>query len=133
MKNDEAELYAKQPMEDKLLPSFAPNDGTIIATRISQEISYYFMTKAFIKRQPHADDMDLDAYGNTIVISYIEHRLRKEAAALQFIRQHTGVSYPRFWPSGKRTGSSISRPASSLTASSCAWSTRHSYPRPSSA
>ncbi|CAK7229827.1 hypothetical protein SCUCBS95973_007361 [Sporothrix curviconia] len=83
-------------MEDKFPPSFTPSDGDIVATRITQEISYYFTTNVFIKRQPHADELGLDIYGNPVVNPYIDSRLRNEAAALQFISKHTSIPVPAF-------------------------------------
>lgn len=83
-------------MEDKFRPLFAPSDGPLVATRISGEISYYFTTDVFIKRQPHAEEIGLDLYGNPVVIPYIADRLRNEAAALQFISENTSIPVPKF-------------------------------------
>ncbi|KIH90560.1 hypothetical protein SPBR_00935 [Sporothrix brasiliensis 5110] len=95
MKDDADELFAAHPMEDKFAPSFAPSDGPLVATRITKGISYYFTANVFIKRQPHADEMGLDIYGNHVVIPYIADRLRNEAAALQFIAKHTSIPVPK--------------------------------------
>ncbi|CAK7219715.1 hypothetical protein SEUCBS140593_003988 [Sporothrix eucalyptigena] len=40
--------------------------------------------------------MGLDLYGNPVVIPYIGNRLRNEAAALQFIGEHTSIPVPKF-------------------------------------
>lgn len=82
-------------MEDKFCPSFTPDDGVFVATLVSREITYYFTTDVFIKRQPHHDEQGLDLYGNPVVNPYIENRLRNEAAALQFIRKHTSIPVPQ--------------------------------------
>ncbi|KIH91034.1 hypothetical protein SPBR_02053 [Sporothrix brasiliensis 5110] len=40
--------------------------------------------------------MGMDIYGNPVVIPYINNRLRNEAAALQFISEHTTIPVPKF-------------------------------------
>ncbi|KAG6114796.1 hypothetical protein E4U14_001216 [Claviceps sp. LM454 group G7] len=63
---------------------------------LSEQISYYYTTKVFVKRQPHADELGLDGYGNPAVIPYIADRLRNEAAVLQFVAKHTTIPVPEF-------------------------------------
>lgn len=90
------EYRAAHPMQDNFCPSLSPSDGPVMATRITGGVSYYFTTSVFIKRQPHADEMGLDLYGQPVVVPYIADRLRNEAAALQFIHEHTTIPVPAF-------------------------------------
>ena len=49
------------------------------------------MTKVFIKRQPHRDELGLDIYGKQVVNPYIADPLRNEAAVLKFISYSTNI------------------------------------------
>ncbi|KAK3324031.1 hypothetical protein B0T19DRAFT_443470 [Cercophora scortea] len=87
-----AESYQSRiPLQDKFPPRLNPEDGTLVATLISPQISYYFTTKVFIKRQPHRDELGLDINGDPLLIPYIADRLRIEAAALQIGREANAV------------------------------------------
>ncbi|KAG6060751.1 hypothetical protein E4U32_003305 [Claviceps aff. humidiphila group G2b] len=76
------EFQSRHPMVDRFRPSFTLTDGDEIATLVSRQISYYYTTKVFVKRQPHTDELDLDGYGN--------------AAVLQFLAKHTTIPVPEF-------------------------------------
>ncbi|KAG5956114.1 hypothetical protein E4U57_002847 [Claviceps arundinis] len=90
------EFQSRHPMVDRFRPSFTLADGDEIATLVSRQISYYYTTKVFVKRQPHADEIGLDGYGNPAVNPYIADRLRNEAAVLQFVAKHTTIPVPEF-------------------------------------
>ncbi|OAA57877.1 Protein kinase-like domain protein [Niveomyces insectorum RCEF 264] len=91
-----AQFHAKHNMPDHFPPSLNPEtDGELICQMNSRCISYYYTTKVFIKRQPHADEMGMDGYGKPVVIPYIADRIRNEAAALRFIAAHTSIPVPR--------------------------------------
>ncbi|KAG6148720.1 hypothetical protein E4U37_007338 [Claviceps purpurea] len=81
---------------DRFRPSFTLADGDGIATLVIPQISYYYTTKVFVKRQPHTDELGLDIYGNPAVNPYIADRLRNEAAVLQFVAKHTTIPVPEF-------------------------------------
>ncbi|KAG5996994.1 hypothetical protein E4U52_005263 [Claviceps spartinae] len=92
------DIEESQPhcLVDRFRPSFTPADGDEIATLVIPQISYYYTTKVFIKRQPHADEMGLDGFGDPAVNPYIADRLRNEAAVLRFVDKHTTVPVPKF-------------------------------------
>ncbi|CAK7264450.1 hypothetical protein SEPCBS57363_001082 [Sporothrix epigloea] len=94
----------RSPMEDKFCPTFLPSDGPVLAASIYHFVSYYFTKNVFIKRQPHADEMGLDIYGEPIVIPYITDRIRNEAAALRFISEHTTIPVPKLLGSWEENG-----------------------------
>ncbi|OAQ98849.1 hypothetical protein LLEC1_01714 [Akanthomyces lecanii] len=63
-------------------------------------LSYYVTTKAFIKREPSVQELGVDQWGNPAINPYIRARLRNEAAALEFVAQHSTISVPqkvRLW------------------------------------
>ncbi|KAG6261631.1 hypothetical protein E4U47_008223 [Claviceps purpurea] len=88
------EFQSRYPLADRFRPSFTPADGDEIATLVSRQISYYYTTKVFVKRQPHTDELGLDGYGNPAVNPFIADRLRNEAAVLQFVAKHTTIPVP---------------------------------------
>ncbi|KAG6273294.1 hypothetical protein E4U48_002896 [Claviceps purpurea] len=90
------EFQSRHPMIDRFRPSFTLTDGDEIATLVSRQISYYYTTKVFVKRQPHTDELGLDGYGNPAVNPYIADRLRNEAAVLRFVAKHTTIPVPEF-------------------------------------
>ncbi|KAG6092973.1 hypothetical protein E4U31_006978 [Claviceps sp. LM219 group G6] len=96
IKQDVEESKSRCPMVDRFRPSFTPADGDEIASIVIPQISYYYTTKVFVKRQPHADELGLDRYGNPAVRPYIADRLRNEAAVLQFVAKHTTIPVPEF-------------------------------------
>lgn len=61
---------------------------------ISPLISYYVTERAFIKRQPHTNELGLDMYGNPAVSPYSANRLRNEAAVLRYLRAKTTIPVP---------------------------------------
>ncbi|KAG5952444.1 hypothetical protein E4U57_006120, partial [Claviceps arundinis] len=58
------EVQSHYPMVDRFRPSFTLADGDEIASISVRQISYYYTTKVFVKRQPHIDELGLDVYGN---------------------------------------------------------------------
>ncbi|KAJ2989003.1 hypothetical protein NUW58_g3688 [Xylaria curta] len=96
IKQEAEDLQSRHPSVDRFPPSLTPSDGAKVATVTTQAISYYFTTKVFIKRQPHEDELGLDIFGNPAINPYIPDRLRNEAAALQFVAEHTTIPVPKF-------------------------------------
>ncbi|KAF2185527.1 hypothetical protein K469DRAFT_575874 [Zopfia rhizophila CBS 207.26] len=96
IKRQAENFQSKFPLPDKFPPQRKPDDGVEIAALISPDISYYYTTKVFIKRQPHQDELGLDMYGNPATNPYIADRLRNEAAVLQFVTKHTTIPVPKF-------------------------------------
>ncbi|KAG6311561.1 hypothetical protein E4U44_004186 [Claviceps purpurea] len=96
IKQDAEKIRSRCPRVDRFRPSFTPADGDEIATIVIRQISYYYTTKVFVKRQPHTDELGLDVYGNPAVNPYIADRIRNEAAVLQFVAKHTTIPVPKF-------------------------------------
>ncbi|KAG6311559.1 hypothetical protein E4U44_004184 [Claviceps purpurea] len=96
IKQDAEEWRSRYPLVDRFRPSFTAADGDEIATIVTPQISYYYTTKVFVKRQPHTDELGLDGYGNPAVNPYIADRIRNEAAVLQFVAKHTTIPVPKF-------------------------------------
>ncbi|KAG5996685.1 hypothetical protein E4U52_006024 [Claviceps spartinae] len=96
IKQEIEEFQSRFPLVDRFRPSFTLADGDEIATLVIPQISYYYTTKVFVKRQPHTDELGLDGYGNPAVNPYIADRLRNEAAVLQFVAKHTTIPVPEF-------------------------------------
>ncbi|KAG6180666.1 hypothetical protein E4U36_004635 [Claviceps purpurea] len=96
IKQDAEEWRSRYPLVDRFRPSFTPADGDEIATIVTPQISYYYTTKVFVKRQPHTDELGLDGYGNPAVNPYIADRIRNEADVLQFVAKHTTIPVPKF-------------------------------------
>lgn len=94
---EDAAKFSKPPGGDRFPPRHDPQDGELLARINSSSISYYFFRHAFVKRQPHVDELGLDIYGVPCVNPYIADRLRNEAAALQFVAAHApAVPVPTF-------------------------------------
>lgn len=96
IKQNAEEFQSSCPLVDRFRPSFTLADGAEIATLVSREISYYYTTKVFVKRQPHPDELGLDIWDNPAINPYIADRLRNEAAVLQFVAKHTTIPVPEF-------------------------------------
>ncbi|OAA63656.1 Protein kinase-like domain protein [Niveomyces insectorum RCEF 264] len=110
IKQDCADFKALLDMPDRFPPRPDPGDGDFVGQVISTTSSRYFYTKAFIKRQPHRDELGLDIYGNPAVNPYIDMRLRNEAAALQLVAAHTTIPLPKLlglWEQRQHDGSSL--------------------------
>ncbi|KAG6288067.1 hypothetical protein E4U09_005758 [Claviceps aff. purpurea] len=87
IKQDAEEWQSRYPLVDRFRPSFTAADGDEIATVVMRQISYYYTTKVFVKRQPHTDELGEP---------YIADRIRNEAAVLQFVAKHTTIPVPEF-------------------------------------
>lgn len=86
-------LFPSKP--DEYPPTSHLEDGPVIARLNSRSISYYVTSKAFIKREPHPDELGDDIYGRPVVNPYIQNRLRNEAAALRLIAERTTIPVPK--------------------------------------
>ena len=85
MIREHAEARAWWPTEqDHFAPTLHGSDGTLLSRMLTSWLTYYVTTNAFIKREPSAR-----------VNPYIRVRLQIEAAALEFVAQHSTIPVPR--------------------------------------